>query len=105
MFNLGILGVSSELFKLEFLFTAIAEFASELVRCNEFQDVYLIELKNEDRDSYKFDSLGDSEVTAVEFFPVYVLEKALREKDPAYVVRPDKYRERFFEILHERFSR
>eukprot|EP00188_Purpureofilum_apyrenoidigerum_P000782 Plantae.Rhodophyta-Purpureofilum_apyrenoidigerum.ctg13808.p1 GENE.Plantae.Rhodophyta-Purpureofilum_apyrenoidigerum.ctg13808~~Plantae.Rhodophyta-Purpureofilum_apyrenoidigerum.ctg13808.p1 ORF type:complete len:278 (-),score=30.15 Plantae.Rhodophyta-Purpureofilum_apyrenoidigerum.ctg13808:80-889(-) len=95
------LGMSSADLHFEKLFTAVAQFQSGPVDCNEYQDVYLIEL-NKERSAYNFNSLGETEVTAVEFMPIDEVEAALIRRDQAFVPRPASYRERFFEVLKQR---
>ncbi|KAJ8902049.1 hypothetical protein NDN08_006457 [Rhodosorus marinus] len=97
------LGLEAGDLPMEYLFTAVSQFSTDSVSCNEFQDVYLVELVGE-RSDYRFDRIGETEVSDVSFIPISLLRQRLDEANVDFVARPEQYRKRFFEILRGRYG-
>ena len=88
------LGVVVDANQLNFHFTVPAEQAT-LGGCNCFEDVYFLEC---DSSETQF-TVGEQEVTDVQWMAMNVLEKKLTEGDEMVVPRTPKYVEAFFATL------
>eukprot|EP00978_Attheya_sp_CCMP212_P035584 scaffold155632_cov45-Attheya_sp.AAC.5 len=88
------LGISIQASDLEFAFTCPAEQAP-WGGCNAYEDVYFVQ---RDRHDCTF-SIGQAEVTSVQWLPIYNLEHHWKQNNVEYVPRVEPYKEAFFRHL------